>query len=138
MYSYTDGSCSGSPHSSHSPTVSGSEGSRIVVSASTKGTPAMIARNRSGARFATAPISSPPALRPSAPSRAGSTRPLAPRCSAAATKSLKEFFFSSSLPWSYQSRPISPPPRTCAIAMTTPRSRSESRVGTKDGSIETS
>ena len=33
----------GLPHSSHSPTVKGSEGSKMVVSASTKGTPAIMA-----------------------------------------------------------------------------------------------
>ena len=40
MYAYTSASCSGSPHSSHSVTVNGSEGSRIEVSASTNGTSA--------------------------------------------------------------------------------------------------
>lgn len=57
------------PHSSHSPTVSGRSGRRIVVSASTNGTSAWIARKADGARFATAPISSPPAEPPCAASR---------------------------------------------------------------------
>src|SRR6266702_3777430 len=61
MYAYTSGSCSGSPHSSHSVTVSGSDGSRIVVSASTNGTCATIPAKVSGAMLATAPISRPPA-----------------------------------------------------------------------------
>ena len=38
MYAYTSADSSGLPHSSHSVTVSGSDGSRIVLSASTKGT----------------------------------------------------------------------------------------------------
>ena len=42
------GRCSGSPHSSHSMTVSGRVGSRIVVSASTNGTPAWMPRERVG------------------------------------------------------------------------------------------
>ena len=69
MYAYTSALCSGSPHSSHSITVSGSDGSRIVVSASTNGTSARMPANSSGARFATAPISRPPAEPPSATMR---------------------------------------------------------------------
>src|ERR1700749_3191634 len=64
MYEYTAGSCSGSPHSSHSVTVSGSDGSRIEFSASTNGTCATIPAKAPGARLATAPISSPPAHPP--------------------------------------------------------------------------
>src|SRR5579875_2670929 len=71
MYSKTSGSCSGSPHSSHSVTVSGSEGSRIEVSASTNGTCATMPPKSRGAMFATAPISSPPADPPRAISRDG-------------------------------------------------------------------
>ena len=37
MYAYTSADSSGLPHSSHSVTVSGSDGSRIVFSASTNG-----------------------------------------------------------------------------------------------------
>ena len=48
------------------------------------------------------------------------------------------FFFSSIFPWSYHGRPISPPPRTCAIANTNPRSSSDSRVIEKLGSTESS
>src|SRR5919202_1878780 len=54
MYPYTCGSSSGLPHSSHSVTVSGSDGSRMELSASTKGTCATIPANASGARLATA------------------------------------------------------------------------------------
>ena len=89
MYAYTSASCSGSPHSSHSITVSGSDGSRIVVSASTNGTSARMPANSSGARLATAPISRPPALPPSATSRSGEVYPLSIRCRAQSTKSVK-------------------------------------------------
>src|SRR5579875_4223151 len=71
MYAYTCGSCSGSPHSSHSVTVSGSDGSRMVFSASTNGTCATIPANASGAMFAAAPISRPPAEAPRATSLSG-------------------------------------------------------------------
>jgi len=65
------GSPRGSPHSSHSVTVSGSSGSSMVVTTSTNGTSATIAAKRSGRRFATAPMSSPPALPPRATRRPG-------------------------------------------------------------------
>ena len=42
-------------------------------------------------------------------------------------KSVNVFFFFSILPSSCHVFPISPPPRMCAIATTTPRSRSERR-----------
>src|ERR1017187_6749962 len=89
MYPYTSGSCSGSPHSSHSVTVSGSEGSRIEVSGSTNGTCATMAPKSCGARFATAPISTPPADPPRATSVDGTVQPWLTRCSAHATKSVK-------------------------------------------------
>ena len=54
----------GLPHSGHSGGVSGSVSSSIVVSTSTKGTSAMSPANSSGAMFATAPISMPPAEPP--------------------------------------------------------------------------
>src|SRR5215471_11139353 len=116
MYAYTCGSCSGSPHSSHSVTVSGSDGSRIVVSAYTNGTWATIPPNAAGARLTTAPISSPPALPPRATSRCGDVHPALTRCSALATKSVNVLVLCSSFPSSYHRRPISPPPRMCAIA----------------------
>src|ERR1700724_3509038 len=71
MYAYTSGSCSGSPHSSHSVTVSGSDGSRIEFSASTNGTCATIPAKADGARLATAPMSSPPADPPRQPGERG-------------------------------------------------------------------
>ena len=45
----------------------------------------------------------------------------------AATKSVNVLRLCSFLPCSYQSRPISPPPRTCAMANPAPRSSRESR-----------
>ena len=61
IYLYTSALCSGSPHSSHSVTVNGNDGSRIDVNASTKGTSASTPAKHSGAIFATAPINRPPA-----------------------------------------------------------------------------
>eukprot|EP00882_Tetradesmus_deserticola_P021960 GHRQ01023817.1.p1 GENE.GHRQ01023817.1~~GHRQ01023817.1.p1 ORF type:complete len:122 (+),score=6.92 GHRQ01023817.1:484-849(+) len=49
-------------------------------------------------------------------------RPTLIRCSAHAMKSVKLFFFCMYLPSSYQWRPISPPPLTCATATSQPRS----------------
>src|ERR1700733_9771593 len=98
MYSYTAGSCSGSPHSSHSVTVSGSDGSSIEFSASTNGTWATIPVNADGARLATAPISSPPADAPRATSRDADVQPAEARCSAQATKSVNVFRLVSIFP----------------------------------------
>ena len=64
--------------------------------------------------LATAPINNPPALPPSATRFSGRVTSVATRWRATAMKSVKVFFFSSSLPCSYQGRPSSPPPRTCA------------------------
>ena len=135
MYAYTSGSVIGLPHSSHSSAESGSSGSRMVVRASTNGTAATIAAYFSGARLATAPISSPPAEPPMAAIRAGSTQPDCASQSVAAMKSVKVFFFCSFLPVSYQCRPSSPPPRMWAITNTMPRSSSESRGMPKPGSM---
>lgn len=60
------------------------------------------------------------------------------RCSATATKSVKVFFFLRNLPSSYQWRPMSPPPRMCAIANVKPRSIKLSLLRLKPGSFETS
>ncbi len=103
-------------------TVSGSVASSMVFTTSTNGTSASTARNNSGRRLVTAPINSPPALPPLIASRSGAVSPSATRCSAAAMKSVKLFGLLSSLPPSYHGRPISSPPRTCAIATTNPRS----------------
>ena len=111
----------------------------MVVSGSTNGTCARMPAKSSGAMLATAPISKPPALPPSATSCRGRVDPgvhqmlLRPT-----TKSVKVFFFSSSLPCSYHSRPISPPPRTWATANTMPRSSSDSRAMEKRGSSQIS
>ncbi len=69
----------------------------MVVSGSTNGTWARIPANRSGARLATAPISSPPALPPNATSSCGRVNPESTKCCATATKSVKVFFFSKQL-----------------------------------------
>src|SRR3954447_98683 len=120
MYSYTSADSIGLPHSSHSVTVSGNEGSRIELSGSTNGTCATIPAKSSGARLAIAPISRPPAEPPRATRRSAAVQPFLTSVRAHATKSVKVFRLVSILPSSYQRRPISPPPRTCAIAYTTP------------------
>src|SRR5659263_637298 len=61
MYSYSS-FFAGFPHSSYSPTVSGSVGSLIVLRTSTNGTFATTAWKRSGRMFVTAPMRRPPAL----------------------------------------------------------------------------
>src|SRR5262245_991748 len=135
MYAYASADSRGLPHSSHSSTVSGSDGSRIVFNGSTKGTSATMPVNALGAMFATAPMSRPPAEPPRAISRAAEVQPDATRCSEHATKSVNVFFFASSLPSSYHRRPISPPPRTCATANTNPRSTRDSRGIENQGSM---
>ena len=52
------------------------------------------------------------------------------------TKSVNVFIFLSSLPSSYQARPISWPPRMCAMAMTKPRSSRLTHALLKLGSVE--
>jgi hypothetical protein len=106
---------------------------------------ATAALNRSGRMFSTAPTSNPPALRPSITVCSGVVQPRAwsfdasdytgaengnfiiilsivnGTSSAQAIKSSKVFLFVKRRPWhSYQARPISPPPRTCAVAQITP------------------
>jgi hypothetical protein len=119
-------------------TVSGRLGSRIVLSASTNGTSASTPAHSSGARFAIAPISRPPAEPPRATIRSGAVQPCATMARPQETKSVKVFFLCSSLPCSYQYRPISPPPRMCAMAKTKPRSSRLRRTTEKYGSIEDS
>ena len=110
----------------------------IDVKESTKGTIAWMPANFSGAMFATAPTSMPPADPPSATSLSWEVNPLSTRSSATSMKSVKVFFFLRILPSSYQRRPISPPPRTCATAKIRPRSISDSRAIEKPGSVEDS
>ena len=62
--------------------------------------------------------------------------PVSTRWSAQATKSVKVLGLASSLPSSYHDRPISEPPRTCAMAKTQPRSSSERRSTENHGSLE--
>src|ERR1051326_4175707 len=118
----------GLPHSMYSCVVSGSVGSSIVLITSTNGTYATTALNRSGRMFVTAPISSPPALPPLITSFDGVVYFSFTRCSAAATKSVNVFFFVIIRPASCHSFPMSPPPRMCASAKTTPRSSSTRRA----------
>src|SRR5258708_7115605 len=61
MYAYTSADSSGLPHSSHSITVSGSVGSRIVLSASTHRPSAPPPGDPPGARFPPRPNAGPPA-----------------------------------------------------------------------------
>ena len=105
------------------------------MSASTNGTCATMPVNASGARFATAPISRPPAEAPRATSLSLAVQPALTRCRAQATKSVNVFFLASSLPSSYQRRPSSPPPRMCATAKITPRSSRLSRAIENHGSM---
>ena len=122
------------PHSSYSITVSGIVASSIVVTTSTNGTSATTAAKRSGRMLTTAPISNPPALPPLMARRSGAVYPAATRCSATAMKSVKVFRFRSSFPSSYQGRPSSSPPRTCAMATTKPRSSRLTAAEEKAGS----
>src|SRR5262245_56252915 len=101
MYPYASADSSGLPHSSHSVTVSGSDGSRIEVSTSTNGTCATIPCTDDGARLATAPMSSPPADPPRATMRDAVVKP-DDRCAAHAMKSVNVLRLCMSLPSSYQ------------------------------------
>ena len=60
------------------------------------------------------------------------------KCSAQATKSTKVFFLCRYLPSSYHCRPISPPPRTWAMAKMKPRSTNDRRCELKYGSLQIS
>ena len=91
-----------------------------------------------GGQVGPAPISSPPALPPRATSCSGVVHPWSIRAWAQATKSVKVVGLAKNLPCSYQDRPISPPPRTWAMAKTKPRSRRLRRSDEKVGSMDTS
>src|SRR5262249_61715360 len=99
-----------------SATVSGGDGPRLLGSESTNGPWAPLPPNAGGASFTAAPTSSPPAEPPRAISRRELVQPRLTRCSAQATKSVNVLVLRSIFPSSYQRRPISPPPRTCATA----------------------
>ena len=83
----------------------------------------------------TAPIRRPPALPPRMTRRSAAVHPSAMSFSAQEMKSLNVFILFINRPCSYQGRPISPPPRTCAMAKTNPRSSRFSRVCEKAGSM---
>jgi len=120
---------------SHSEVVRGIVGSSIVVTTSTKGTPATAALNKSGLILSTPPISEPPALLPFMQSLSLEQNFFSIKCSAHAIKSVKVFFFFSSFPFSYHCLPISPPPRIWAITYMKPRSNNESLDDLKLGSM---
>src|SRR5712664_1640240 len=90
MYRYSSGFF-GLPHSSNSMTVRGRDSSNIVLITSTKGTYVMTMWNRSGRRFVTAPINSPPALPPMIARRSFEAEPSETRYSAEEMKSVKVF-----------------------------------------------
>src|SRR3954447_13227423 len=123
-----NGSLRGSPHSPHSVTVRGSEGSLIVVTTSTNGTSATAALNCSGAIVTHAPTSKPPALPPRIATRSRSATPTSTRWAQAASVSVNVLRLASSLPSRYQPRPSSPPPRGWTSAHVPPRSSHDRRA----------
>lgn len=98
-------------NTSHSEVVRGMVRSSIVVTTSTKGTPATAALNKSGLMLRTAPISNPPALLPLMHNLSFEQYLFSIKNSAQAMKSVKVFFFFKNFPFSYHCLPISPPPR---------------------------
>src|SRR5918995_6587103 len=96
-----NGSARGSPHSSHSVIVNGSDGSLIVVTTSTNGTSATALANRSGRIVTQAPTIRPPALPPRTATRPGSAKPSATTCSTAANVSSNVLRLLSSRPSRY-------------------------------------
>src|SRR3989449_7525085 len=103
----------------------------MLLITSTNGTPTRAAWNKSGRMLSTAPISKPPALLPSITRRSFDPKPCATRYSAQAMKSVKVLFLCIMRPSSCQALPISPPPRMCATAATTPRSTMLNRLELK-------
>src|SRR5918995_4814978 len=133
-----NGSARGSPHSSHSVTVSGSDGSLIVVTTSTNGTSATAALNCLGSIVTQAPTSSPPALPPRIATRSRSATPIATRWAQAASVSVNVLRLASSFPSRYHARPSSPPPRGWTNAHVPPRSSHDRRATENHGGIEAS
>src|SRR4051794_17331276 len=133
-----NGSSRGSPHSSHSVTVSGSDGSLIVVTTSTNGTSATAALNCSGAIVTQAPTSKPPALPPRMATRSRSATPTSTRWAHAASVSVNVLRLASSLPSRSQPRPSSPPPRGWTSAHVPPRSSQDRRPTENHGGIDAS
>src|ERR1700692_4949525 len=125
---YANASASfGFPHSSYSATVRGREASSIGFLTSPNGTCDSTTRNRSGRSLTTAPISNPPALPPSIATLSFAPYPFATNCSVTAMQYENGCSFTSICPASCHESPISPPPRICAYAITTPRSSSDNR-----------
>ena len=108
----------------------------MVLITSTNGTPTIAALNRSGRMLSTAPMRSPPALRPSITRRSLLPYPRLTRSSAQLMKSVKVVFLFIILPASCQPLPISPPPRMCATAVTAPRSTMLKMFALKNMSME--
>lgn len=129
-------SYSGRKMTSHSDVVNGIVGSSIVVTTSTNGTPATTALNKSGRMFRVAPMSKPPALRPLMHSFSFEQYLFSTRYSAQEIKSVNVFRFFNSFPFSYHFLPISPPPRTWAIAKINPRSINDNLDALKLGSMD--
>src|SRR5882762_10730797 len=96
----------------------------------------MTALKSSGRRFVTAPMSMPPALAPWMTRYWLDVYFCAMRYSADAMKSVNVFILFIMRPASRQGSPNSPPPRMCAMAYTTPLSRSGSRLDENAGEIE--
>ena len=107
-------------------TVSGSDGSRIVVSAIDEGHLRQDAREEF--RCHVGHRTHQEAARATAERHhlLGPGYVCGDEMFATAMKSVKVFFFSMSLPCSYHGLPNSPPPRTWAMTKTMPRSSSES------------
>ena len=126
MRAYAAGSC-GSPHSSHSVIVSGSVGiehrgddvDERHLGDDRREQVGPEVRDRAHEQTARAPAAG------DEPRRRRVAR-VAIRVSAHAMKSVNVLALCSRRPSSYQPRPSSPPPRTCAIANTKPRSSSDS------------
>ena len=95
----------------------------MVLRTSTKGTWLMTMRKRSGRMLVTAPIKRPPALPPSMTNLFALVNFCAMRNSAEEMKSVKVLSLLRIRPASCQGLPSSPPPRMCAMAKMTPRSR---------------
>src|SRR6476646_5498002 len=110
----------GLPHSGHSPGVSGSVSSSMVLSTSTKGTSATTAPHSSGSEFTTAPISSPPAEPPLISIRPALANFSAIKPFATSTKSLNVLVRLVSLPSKNHLYPRSSPPRIWAVAEADP------------------
>ena len=107
----------------------------MVFITSTNGTAEWTARNKSGRKLTTAPMSNPPALPPSITRRSGAEMWFFTNHSAQSTKSVKVFFLRINMPSSCHASPSSSPPRMWAMTNTMPRSTSDSRAMEKLASM---